>query len=150
MQVKTKTTWILVADGARALIFEQRGPGEPLQPVSDRCFAEARKPTREIGADRPGRVHDSRGTTRHGMAARVDWHRFAKETFAKSVAGALEDAAKRREFEQLILVAPPRTLGDLRGALGRHAQALVTGEIGKDLTNLSVPEITFQLDQARP
>ena len=61
------------------------------------------------------------------MAPRVDWHRFAKEQFARDVAAALEAAALKKLYEELVIVAPPQALGDLRQALGRHAKALVTG-----------------------
>lgn len=147
MPKKAKKTWILVADGAKARVLERLAPDAALQPASDRCFSEseARAPTREIGAERPGRVHESADAARHAMEPRVDWHRFAKEQFARTVAGALEEAAKDRKYEALILVAPPQALGDLRGALGRHASALVEGEIGKDLTNLPDHEISAHL-----
>lgn len=148
MPDKPKTTWVLVADGAKARILERLGIAGPLAPATDRCLAdvEARQPTRDIGADRPGRVHESADTARHAMAPRVDWHRFAKEQFAKTVAGALEDAALEKKYEALVLVAPPQALGDLRGALGPHAKALVAGEIGKDLTNLPDHELPAYLD----
>lgn len=147
MPTNAKRTWILIADGAKARILERLAPQGALLPVSDRCFSEseARQPTRDIGADRPGRVHESADTARHAMAPRVDWHQFAKEQFAKSVADALEDAAKRKKYEALIIVAPPQTLGDLRGALGQHAKALLDQEVGKDLTNLPDHEIAAHL-----
>lgn len=147
MPTKTKTTWILVADGAKARILERRAPGGPLTPVSNQCFTEfeARQSTRETGTDRPGRVHESADVARHAMEPRVDWHRFAKEQFAKRVADALESAAKRHKFEALILIAPPRTLGDLRGVLGRNAASLVESEVGRDLTNLPDHELPEHL-----
>jgi protein required for attachment to host cells len=143
----TSTTWFVVADGAKARVLARRGGRGPLEPASNMCFteAEARLPTRDVGADRPGRVHESADTRRHAMEPRVDWHRFAKEQFARGVAAALETAAQRKLYEELILVAPPRTLGDLRQALGRHAKALVAGEIAKDLTHLPDHELSTHL-----
>ena len=142
------TTWIVVADGAKARILARHGGSGPLEPASNLCFAEAgaRLPTRDVGAERPGRVHESADTTRHAMEPRVDWHRFAKEQFAKAVAAALESAAQKKLYGELILVAPPQALGDLRQALGRHAKALVNREIAKDLTNLSDHELPARLE----
>jgi len=141
------TTWFVVADGAKARILARRGGSGPLEPASNSCFteAEARLPTRDVGVERPGRVHESADVTRHAMAPRVDWHRFAKEQFARRVADALEAAAGRKLYDSLVLVAPPRTLGDLRRALGDHASALVTGEIAKDLTNGSDHDLPAHL-----
>ncbi|UCH73938.1 MAG: host attachment protein [Rhodospirillales bacterium] len=138
MPNEDSTTWFVIADGAKARVLARHGGAGPLEPASELCFteAEARLPSRDVGADRPGRVHESADTARHAMEPRVDWHRFAKQQFAKSVAAALEAAAQAKRFGQLVLVAPPRTLGDLRQALGPHAAARVAGEIAKDLTNL--------------
>ncbi len=147
MPTTETTTWFLVADGAKARILARRGQGGPLESASNICFAEAeaRLPTREVGADRPGRVHESADVARHAMAPRVDWHRFAKELFARDVAKALEAAAGRKLYNALVLVAPPRTLGDLRQALGKHAGALVTREIAKDLTNVADHDLPAHL-----
>ncbi len=148
MRTKSVTTWVLVADGAKARLLERIGTDAPLTPASDRCFSEAqaRTPTRDLGADRPGRVQESANAARHAMEPRVDWHRYAKEQFAESVAGALEEAALSKKYEALILVAPPQALGDLRSALGQHAKALVAGEIAKDLTNLPDNELPSYLE----
>ena len=147
MPTKPVTTWILVADGAKARLLERIGENTPLISASEKCFREpeARTPTRDIGADRPGRVHQGANAARHAMEPRVDWHRYAKEQFAKSVASALEEAALARKYEALILVAPPQALGDLRSALGQHAKALIAGEIAKDLTNLPDQDLPAHL-----
>ncbi len=147
MPITDSITWFVVADGAKARILARRGTTGVLESASNLCFAEAeaRVPTREVGADRPGRVHESADVTRHAMAPRVDWHRFAKERFARDVAGALERAAGEKLYDALVLVAPPRTLGDLRQALGKHAGARVTREIGKDLTNISDHDLPAHL-----
>jgi len=148
MPDRESTTWIVVADGAKARILERQGVHGTLAPATGHCFAEAeaRQPTRDVGADRPGRVYESADAARHAMEPRVDWHRFAKEQFAGDVAAALEEAALKKLYGELILVAPPRTLGDLRQALGNHARALVAGEIAKDLTNLPDHELPAHLD----
>ena len=147
MPHKESITWFVVADGAKARILARHGGSGPREPASNKCFAEAeaRLPTRDVGAERPGRVHESADVTRHAMEPRVDWHRFAKEQFARNVADALEAAAGRKLYDALVLVAPPRTLGDLRHALGKHAGALVTGEIAKDLTNISDHDLPAHL-----
>lgn len=131
MPIKPVTTWVLVADGAKARLLERIGVNAPLTPVPGKEFSEseARTPTRDIGADRPGRVQESANTARHAMEPRVDWHRYAKEQFAKSVAGALEQAALQKKYE----------------ALGQHARSLVADEIAKDLTNLPEHELPAHL-----
>lgn len=143
---KRITTWILVADGARARILANEGPGKGLAPVVDKEFPTSRTPTREIGADRPGRTFESADGARHAMEPRVDWHRFEKGQFARKMADIVERAAGRQAFDRLVLVAPPQTLGDLRTALGRQARERLAGELNKDLTQVPIHDLPAHLD----
>ena len=143
----SKTTWILIADGAQARILVNEGPGTGLKPLAGAEYEADHRPSREIGTERPGRTHQSIGDgTRHALAPRVDWHEFEKHLFAKEMAALLDKACERRAYYSLVLVAPPRALGELRAALGKNALAKVTAELGKDLVNncgMSLPAQKF-------
>jgi protein required for attachment to host cells len=71
----------------------------------------------------------------------TDWHEIEEHRFAKRVSAALEDLVRKRAAPALIIVAPPRTLSDLRHALHADVKARVVGEIDKDLTKHPVWEI---------
>ncbi len=141
MLVKKTTTWVLVCDGARGRVLVNKGHGTGLSEIESADNPEARKASRELGADRPGRTFDSAGEGRHSMAPKVDWHRFAKEHFAKEMAAIVNAAALEDSFDQLLLVAPPRVLGDLRKALNDQARTRINGEIGKDLTQAAIQDL---------
>lgn len=142
--MKASTTWILVADGARAQILVNEGPGKGLKPAHD--FAVPHPPSREIGADRPGRVHESLGDgTRHAMEPRVDWHRFEKRLFARDLAKHINKAAYQGAFDRLVLVLPAKSLGDLRAQLDKDTRARVVAELSKDLTNVPRRELPGHL-----
>lgn len=143
--VQEKRIWILVADGARARILLSEGPGTGLRPATDEVYEADRRPTREIGSDRPGRVFESADQTRHAYAPRVDWHEYEKHLFAAKMAGILDDACKRGTFDDLVLVAPPKALGELRAALSKHTRARVSAELGKDFTNVSIHDLPSHL-----
>ncbi len=140
-------TWIVVADGAAARILENTGPGKGLAPVSDGEMQGSRAATREVGSERPGRVHDRKGPGRHAMAPRADWHEQEKQDFLKAVAARLDAAAAEKVFDRLILIAPAKALGELRAALGRGATAKVTGELSKDLTKIPTRALPGHLDE---
>lgn len=133
--MKPTRTWIVIADGARACFLENRGPGSGLAPAGAPELSQELKPTREIGAEPPGRTHDRLGPGRHAMAPRVDWHEFEKVRFAKEIASLLDRSAEAKAFDRLVLVAPPKILGTLRAELGKNTAAMVSGELAKDLTN---------------
>ncbi len=140
-----KHTWILIADGARARILLNEGPGTGLKPATDTEYQADHRPTREIGSDRPGRVHESADTMGHAYAPRVDGHEFAKHLFAREMARLLDAAAARHEFDALVLVAPPKTLGELRASLGKGSRAKVSAELGKDLVNVPLHDLPSRL-----
>jgi len=138
--MKPRKTWILVADGARARILENEGPGTGLAPALNFNFAASHAPTRDYGADKPGRGQ-SPGGGHHAKPPKVDWHCFEKHLFVKDVAKALEGALSDSAFDELVLVAPPKILGELRQALAEPVRSCVSGEVGKDLTHLTVHEM---------
>jgi protein required for attachment to host cells len=139
-----RTTWVVVADGARAFIVANRGPGTGLAPVLSK---EHEVPlAHELGTDKPGRSFNSTHSgTRHAMET-VDWHRYEEQKFAHEMAKLLDDARTRNAFQHLVLVAPPKTLGELRAKLDKHTQALIAGEIGKDLTRSPIEELPGYLE----
>lgn len=143
--MKATRTWILIADGSRARIFLNDGPGRGLRPAVGNEFATDLPPTREVVADRPGTAVPSAGP-RHGYAPRVDWHQFEKRRFAAGMAGVLNAAARRRAFDRLVVVAPPEPLGALRAKLEPTVRRRLVKEVGKDLTGVGERELPAKLE----
>ena len=61
--------------------------------------------------------------------------------FAASAAEMLKKRALRNEFSQLVVVAPPKTLGELRKHYHKEVSSRLLGEISKDLSNRPTDEI---------
>lgn len=141
---KRKTSWIVVADGSHARILTNRGPGTGLTLMTEHDSPEARAHTAELGTDRPGRSQDSSGLGgRHAMEPRIDWQRQEKERFVARLAAQLTEA--RDQFDALILVAPPRVMGELRRELDGHLKDKIAAELQKDLTWVALPELGAHL-----
>jgi protein required for attachment to host cells len=141
------TTWVLIADGARARVLAQARPFEPLEPAFEQEeFTGSRAQSKEIASDRPGRSFDSGGQGRHAMEPPTDPQRYAKFEFARDLAERLEEAAHAHRFDKLVLVAAPKTLGDLRDLLPDAVKAKVVAEIDKDLTKVPLHELPKHLD----
>lgn len=143
--MKPTRTWILIADGARARVLLNAGPGKGLAPVPKAVFEAPHPPDRDINADRPGRTFDSAGQGRHAMEPQTSPHRANKAAFAKTLADFLTAEKARRAFDRLIIVAPPAALGDLRAKLSKDVQAIVQAELPKDLTNTRDADIAAHL-----
>lgn len=144
------TTWILVADGARARLLTRRERGGPLVPALDREFIGSNIPSREIDSDRPGRTFDSAGEGRHAMEPPTDPRRKKKADFAKELAAMLDAEAKRGAFERLVVIAPPQALGDLRAEFSDAVQGRIVEEINKDLVDAPNEELAGRLSDAAP
>jgi len=139
-------TWVLIADGEKALLLRNEGDAEYPNLQVVREIHEENPPTREQGADRPGRLRDDVGrgaSGQHHVSAvqDTDWHRIAKERFADEIADRLYRMAHRGDYERIILVAPPLVLGEMRHKLHKEVEAKVVGEVAKTLTSHPVPEM---------
>jgi protein required for attachment to host cells len=142
---KPIVTWVLIADGFRARLFSNSGVGKGLEPALDQEFIGINIESSDIASDRPGRSFDSAGEGRHAMEPSTDPKRHAKQAFAHDIAGILEAARKNNSFDRLIVVAPPRALGDLRSEFSVELQRMVTAEMNKDLTQVSIHELPDHL-----
>ncbi len=140
-----KTTYVLIADGARARLFVVEEGTADLKPALGQEFIGTNLPSREIASDRPGRSFDSAGSGRHAMEPPTDPHRHAERVFAQEVAAVLENALRRNEFHNLVVVAPPKALGDLRGEFSDALRNRVTAELNKDLTKVAIHDLPSHL-----
>lgn len=131
--------WVLVADGEKALFFENAGNRKTPNFKVVRELELENPPTREQGTDSPGRMNDV-GSGQSAMEE-TDWHRLAQDRFAKDAAELLYKYAHRNRFKQIVLCAAPRILGELRKELHPEVTAKVIGEVPKNLTNHPVDQI---------
>ncbi len=143
--MKPTTTWILIADGARARIFANHGPGKGIEAVAGTEFDSDHRPDRELTSDKPGRTHEFVGETRHAIQPHHDPHRELKRAFSERLAAMLDERLAAKAYDRVVLVAPPVTLGDLRSALSAHVKAAVYAELDKDLTKTPVHELPEHL-----
>ena len=140
-------TWILIADAARARVMAHRGPGKGLKPVPKRAFEHELRDNQSIMADREGRSFAPNGGGRRSAMARpADPARLAKQAFATTLAAMLEKDHRTGAFDRLIIVAPPRMLGDLRAALNADVSGVVYGENDKDLTHVAERDLGRHLE----
>lgn len=140
-------TWVVVADSSRARIFQAEGVLGPLREVATLTHPEARLHTQELTSDLPGRAFDSVGAGRHAMERIVDPKEHEALMFAHQVATRLETAYNDGQFAQLVLVAAPRFLGQVRQTLSNQVAAAITYELDKNLTQQSAEDIRRHLPE---
>jgi len=143
--VKPIKTWILIADGARARVLQNDGPGHGLHAVEGLIFHGDHSATHDLVSDREGRSYSSHGAGRSAIDSHSDPHRELKKKFAHRLADMLARGLEQHTYDRLIIVAPPGALGDLRAAISGHVRAKVVGEVAHDLTKTPNGEVADHL-----
>ncbi len=144
----TDGTWVLVADGEKALFLENTTDAIAPNLQVVRKTEQDNPPDREQATDRPGRAADG-GAGQRTALAETDFHQLAKDRFAADLADILYRYAHKGRFKSLVLVASPSVLGALRPELHKEVSDKVIGEIAKTLTNHPVVEIEKALAAER-
>ncbi|HZP12169.1 MAG TPA: host attachment protein [Nevskiaceae bacterium] len=139
---------VLVADSARARLFDAPTPTAALHEIEDLSNPVARLHEGDLVADRAGVKH-GRSAQVHGgsMTAGADAyggggmrdHRV--EEFAKSVCERLADTVRRTDAERVYIVAEPQFLGLLRARMDAPLRRRVAGEIAKSIAGKPPDEI---------
>lgn len=139
-------TWVLVADASGARIFgfaEKNGQWTLLESI-DGAGTDHPDQTADFGAKastHKGALHG------HGVST-------AKETqerrFAHTLAHVLERGREKQAFARLVLVAPPKLLGELRENLSRGLQGTIAAEVHKDYSHAGVAELIDRLGPELP
>ncbi len=137
--------FVFVGDGRKALFLRNHGDEKFPNLRAEKVFEDENPPTHEQGSERPGRVSEVALTGRRSAVEPTDWHDIEEHRFARKVAAAMEQIIRAGKTKALMVVAPPRTLAELRDAFHPDVKACVIAEINKDLTRHPIAEIEKNL-----
>jgi protein required for attachment to host cells len=136
--------WVVVCDGAKALILENAGDSVFPNLRTKEVHTQPNQSAREQGSDEPGRVFQSVGNTRSAVE-QTDWHEQSEQQFLDALAGRLDAALNAGEAKTLVIVAAPRALGILRRVYSPQVRDAIRAEIHKDYVRLPLHEIEKHL-----
>ncbi len=142
------STWVIVADSARARIFDFDEKARELMEREDLVHPESRLRPREITTDRPGSTYRAAGPGRHGLDPQSSVKEVERREFARMLARRLDKAVDTNEVERLVVIAGPKFLGELRGCLDRPTRKAVSLEIEKNLAKQDAREILEVLPES--
>ena len=123
-----KGTTVAVADGELLNLFQNSGDES-----APRLSA---LPDAAISSDNKGS-----GGRHHSSSANPSESQLEEDSFAAGTAAFLNKQVLDGKIESLIIVAAPRTLGELRKHYHKTLSAILVGEIAKDLTGQSASDI---------
>ncbi|WP_336598397.1 host attachment protein [Paraburkholderia bengalensis] len=119
-RIMAVTTWVVVADGSRARIFETRGLKLDLQEIEDL-----------VNVVPGGRTLSEKD----------------REKFAKTVADYIEQGRLHQRYQRLRFAAEPKFLGMLRERLSEETRQMLFEELNEDLSALDAREIQAHLQR---
>lgn len=140
-------TWVLVADGEKALYLENIGDDQDPNFVVRREDEQDNPPDADQSANRPGRFNDGPSAQRSAVDD-TDWHALAKDRFADDLSDRLYKMAHKGRFDRLVIVAAPKVLGEMRDHLHKEVASRVIGEVPKTLTNHPLDKIEGLVKEA--
>jgi protein required for attachment to host cells len=121
-------TWVVVADGTQARLFQNVGKQDTVRLKPD-------------GLLKPDVVEEEgQGPSGHRPPGESP-EQIDEATFAKQLVQRLNAAALKQEYEHLFLIADPKTLGEIRPQLHPETIKRITGELAKTLTNSTLEDI---------
>ena len=158
-------TWILVADGKQAHVYtramrEKRVPTgsgamhrhydessvQELALVPGMVWKAESAAIYETGPHRLGRIQESASSAHHMGEPHIDIHNEVKLHFIQAIAARLNEACVQKSFDKLVLIAPPKMLGELREFLAPAVAKRVVAEMPKDLTHCEGKELAEHLN----
>ena len=139
--MRKRKVWYVIADGGRARFVERDEQGA-FRTISSFVSTDLHEASRDLVSDRPGRVQESATPSRHSVEPKTDPHEAAKEDFVRYVADQLQ--LEQNNFEEIVLVAPPRVLGQIRTMLAVHGPLVLR----REGTLHSIPCLLYTSDAA--
>ena len=128
-------TTIAVADSETVRLFHNTGvkPGVHLV---------------EITVAPPAPSHSGSGARHHTGSANPDGRRLVEDNFAAATAAFLNKLSLDGTIEHLVVVADPRTLGEMRKHFHRDLRSKIIGELAKDFSRRPLEDIASLIAHA--
>lgn len=136
-------TMVLVTDGRKRLFFRNEGEADAPHLVVVGAAENANPNTRDQVTDSAGRA--SSPVSAGGSLPSADAHDVEEERFVAETAEELRRGALAGDYSDLIVVASPKTLGQLRKKIHAEVEKRTRREIDKDVTGHPVAEIEKML-----
>ena len=133
-------TLVAIVDGAKMLFLRNEGDADHPNLSVERKREQDNPANSEMKANRSGHVGQS-GTSGGSSYQDTDFHQLEEDRFAAQTADLLKDRALRNDYDSLIVVAAPKTLGEIRKHYHGEVEKRLTGEISKDLTGHELADI---------
>lgn len=141
-----KNTWLLVANGSEARLFETEFRPKTLTLLQDYKHPESREKGSELASDRPGHYLGDAGASHGAFNEPTDPKEYEMERFAGELVKNLEAGRLANSYQHLIIASSPKFHGLLNQQMNGHLTKLIDKHINKDYTSLNERELLERLE----
>lgn len=135
-------TLVLVADGRKALFLRNHGDQRQIDLRTASHRERDDRKDSDIKTDAAGQSPAPAGTgLAGGTMGEPDFHQQEEDRFARDLAEKINAMALARAFDALVVVAPARTMGELRPLWHKETTARLVGEHVKEMTDRPIADI---------
>jgi protein required for attachment to host cells len=127
-------TVVAVVDGSRLDLFRNTGN-------------EAAPELSHVASPKLDEHSKDAGARHHSSSANPTGHQLGEDAHAAAVSDWLNSEVLAHRIEHLVIVAAPRTLGEMRRRYSKAMQTALVGELHKDLVGRNGRDILEALKQ---
>lgn len=127
--------WLLVAHNGGARLFRKAGKAGSWELREQLAHEEHHAHADDLVSDRAGRASKGQAGQRVTMEAEHSPREVEEERFVRRLADLLDQGARSHAFDGLVVAAPPRMLGKLRGTFTREVERRVTATLDRDFAH---------------
>ena len=132
---------VLVTDGRKTLFFRNHGDENQIDLRTEAHNEREDAPDREMKTDAPGAIGQSAGYSGRVAYDETDFHKLEEDRWAHAAAERVNKRVLSNDFDALAIIAPPKTLGEIRKKLHKEAERRLVCEIPKEMTGRPIPDI---------
>ena len=145
-------TLVLVADGRKALFLRNEGDARQIDLRTTSHQEREDHKDSDIKTGASGQSPAPAGTgLPGGTMGEPDFHQQEEDRFARDLAEKINAMALAGKFDALVVVAPARTMGELRPLWHKETTARIVHEHVKEMTDRPIADIEALLTgQATP
>lgn len=131
---------VLVADGKKVLWLRNHGDSGMIDLRTESHDERSDPMDRDLKTDAPGTQASSVGHGRDTMEE-TNFHQQAEDRWIRDAAEEVNRRALKNDFDSLVVIVPPKALGQFRKKLHKEAERRIVLTVNKEMTDRPIPDI---------
>ena len=137
---------VMVVDGRKMLLLRNHGDEANLDLQTEAHDEQPNLKDGEIKTDQAGQSAAPGGTgMAGGTMGETDFAQQAEDRWAADAGALLSKRALKNDYDALVVIAAPKTLGVLRKHYHKEVESRLLGELAKEMTDRPIADIEKML-----